>query len=348
MASSAMATGELYFAGEMDPRTQELTSYFKIGIVRESDNRSSTNRMKEHQTGNPRELILIETITTPVVEQIETLMHGAFAPFRISGEWFFFSPEQRDDAISQASRYALEANQSINLMLRAVELQTVSSNDQTMTSSDKSRELHQRLLKIRQEIGVLEKATKSIDTTIRALSDIDVPLGRYATLASGTESEKFDETKFKQNHPDMWSQLTEITVKWQQRFLLTETKEMKEALGETRLEISEISEAVMSQIQIATDSRDISSIHREFLNLLTFLAPLEWEEKCLESELKNELGEYREIEGICSWPRAFKEREAFNKKSLQELHPEIYEEYISVSESKPKLTISRDCGFIHQ
>lgn len=347
MASSAMAAGELYFAGELDPRTQSLTSYFKIGIVRESENRSSTNRMKEHQTGNPRELILIEKITTPVVEQIETLMHGTFAPFRISGEWFFFLPEQREDAISQASRYALKANESINLMLRATELQSVTSNDQTMDPTHRARELHLRLLKIRQEIGVLEKAIKSIDTTIRDLSAINVPLGRYATLTSGTESEKFDETRFKQDHPDLWSQLTEITVKWHQRFLLTETKEMKEALGEFRPEIREISDTVMSQIQIATNSRDISPIHGEFLNLLTFLAPLEWEEKWVESELKNELGEYKEIEGICSWPRAFKEREAFNKKSLQELHPEIYEKYISKSQSKPKLTISRDCGFIH-
>lgn len=348
MASSAMAAGELYFAGEIDPRTQELTPYFKIGIVRESENRSSANRMKEHQTGNPRELMLIETITTPVVEQIETLMHGAFAPFRISGEWFFFSPEQRDNAISQAERYVLEANESIENMLRAAELQTISSNDETMTPSDRASELHQRLLKIRQEIGVLEKATKLIDTTIRDLSSSDVALGRFATLTSGTESEKFDETKFKQDHPDLWSQLYEITPKWQQRFLLNETKEMKEALGEIRPEIREISDVVMSQIQRSIEFSDISFVHGEYLSILTLLAPLEWEEKRLESALKTELGEYHEIEGICSWPRSLKDRGSFNKKALQELHPEIYGEYVSKSQSKPKLTISRDCGFIHQ
>jgi hypothetical protein len=347
MASNAMAAGELYFAGELDPRTQELTSYFKIGIVRESEDRSSVNRMKEHQTGNPRELTLIEAIPTPVVEQIETLMHGAFAPLRISGEWFFFSSEQRDQAIRQATEYALEANDSIMHMKRAIELEKVPSNDETLTPSDRAWELHLRLLNIRHEIKVLENATKLIDATIRDLSSSDVPLGRYATLGSSTESEKFDETKFKQDHPDLWSQLYEITPKWQQRFLLSETKEMKESLGETRSEIREITDAVKSQIQRAIDFRDIAPVHGEFLNVLTFLAPLEWEEKRLESELKAELGEYQEIEGICSWTRSFKDRGSLNKKVLQELHPEIYGKYVSKSQSKPKLTISRDCGFVH-
>ena len=309
MASSAMASGELYFAGEVDPRTQEHTSYIKIGIVREADNRSSSDRMKEHQTGNPRELILITALLTPVVEQIETLMHGTFAPLRLSGEWFFLSPSQRDDVIQQASRYISEAEQSIADMLRAADLQTMPSLDAAIAPNDHVRDLHQRLMIVRREISTLEKATKSIDATVRDLSDQNVPLGRYATLAPPTESEKFDEATFKVEHPELWAQFVETKQSWAQRFLLTETKDMKAALGDLRSEISEISNVVNATIGLAMESRDVSPIHEEFLNILTVLAPLEWEEKRLEAQLKTEIGENREIEGICTWSRESKDRE---------------------------------------
>ena len=54
----SQAAGEIYFIGEKDLRTKELTQYFKVGIVRENPenaDRESTQRLLEHQTGNPRE-----------------------------------------------------------------------------------------------------------------------------------------------------------------------------------------------------------------------------------------------------------------------------------------------------
>ena len=46
------ASGEIYFIGEKDLRTKEITSYYKVGLVRENvenADRSSTQRLLEHQ-----------------------------------------------------------------------------------------------------------------------------------------------------------------------------------------------------------------------------------------------------------------------------------------------------------
>ena len=71
----ATASGEIYFIGEKDLRTKEITPYFKVGIVRENaDNtdRDSTQRLLEHQTGNPRELYIESVVKTDLVELLES------------------------------------------------------------------------------------------------------------------------------------------------------------------------------------------------------------------------------------------------------------------------------------
>jgi hypothetical protein len=84
------AAGEIYFIGEKDLRTKEVSRYFKVGIVRENpDNadRDSTQRLLEHQTGNPRELYIESVVKTDQVELVETLLHKKFATLGVRGEW---------------------------------------------------------------------------------------------------------------------------------------------------------------------------------------------------------------------------------------------------------------------
>ena len=67
--------GQLYFINEQDTQTGVRSNYYKIGIVRDADDRDSKNRLLEHQTGNPRELCIVETLNMPAVEAVETNLH---------------------------------------------------------------------------------------------------------------------------------------------------------------------------------------------------------------------------------------------------------------------------------
>ena len=54
-----LKSGHLYFINEQDVRTGEKSNYYKIGIVYDDKGRDSTDRLLEHQTGNPRQLHIV-------------------------------------------------------------------------------------------------------------------------------------------------------------------------------------------------------------------------------------------------------------------------------------------------
>ena len=58
-----MIIGEVYFIGERDRSTGKLTENVKIGMVGAKGD--SGGRLKGHQTGNPRDLVLHHVVETP-------------------------------------------------------------------------------------------------------------------------------------------------------------------------------------------------------------------------------------------------------------------------------------------
>ena len=76
-----LKNGEIYFIREQVGG--EYTEFTKIGKVAEKPGRSSLDRAKEHQTGNPRPLVPIEVVQTVFVSEVENTLHREFAPKRI-------------------------------------------------------------------------------------------------------------------------------------------------------------------------------------------------------------------------------------------------------------------------
>ena len=80
--------GEIYFIAE-ESSVSAPPVRVKIGLVRESANsRDSRDRLLDHQTGNPRNLVLLEAIKTARVSQVENSLHQRYASQRGIGEWF--------------------------------------------------------------------------------------------------------------------------------------------------------------------------------------------------------------------------------------------------------------------
>ena len=69
MAKINTTSGKLYILRERDYLTQELHPYVKIGIVR--GEKETSIRIGEHQTGNPREIIEVQSLDAPLVEPLE-------------------------------------------------------------------------------------------------------------------------------------------------------------------------------------------------------------------------------------------------------------------------------------
>ena len=67
----------------------------KIGLFKgNNEGRSSFERRKEHQTGNPREIVIeAEVETHAQVSQLGSLVHQRLAKYKIHGEWFNYGKE---------------------------------------------------------------------------------------------------------------------------------------------------------------------------------------------------------------------------------------------------------------
>ena len=68
-------SGTIYVIGEKEDESNSQTLFYKCGIVRDGTGRDSHIRLLEHQTGNPRKLVVVETISAPFVEYVETSIH---------------------------------------------------------------------------------------------------------------------------------------------------------------------------------------------------------------------------------------------------------------------------------
>ena len=62
--------GEIYFIREME--AGQLTEHTKIGLISYKKDRSSNDRLPEHQTGNPRKLVISHVVVTDCVTAVET------------------------------------------------------------------------------------------------------------------------------------------------------------------------------------------------------------------------------------------------------------------------------------
>jgi len=128
------ASGEIYFIGETDYLTKEPTSFYKIGLVREAEGRDSESRLLEHQTGNPRTLSIECTIKTPLVDYIESLLHGLYASNRVEGEWFHLDATELAAAKSSAKNMAAQAEKIVKEAFNAgEEIEQVGRNIEVAT-----------------------------------------------------------------------------------------------------------------------------------------------------------------------------------------------------------------------
>ena len=94
--------GWIYFISDKDRMNGSLCNYYKIGKT--DYDRPIKVRLKEHQTGNPREVIIVESIRTSFIDTLETYLHHRFATNCIYNEWFKFDKRELNEAIKEAKK----------------------------------------------------------------------------------------------------------------------------------------------------------------------------------------------------------------------------------------------------
>jgi len=146
--------GFVYFMTERDLFGYPCGPYVKIGLVKGNDDgRSSFDRRKEHQTGNPREIIIeAEVETHAQVSTLESLVHQRLAKYRIHGEWFNYG----EDGIGPYVELTKEINKDLeaqikdNLLINQYAL--IEDNGEELKPSSDAKDIHNELLDAKKEI----------------------------------------------------------------------------------------------------------------------------------------------------------------------------------------------------
>jgi hypothetical protein len=330
--------GEIYFIRETEYPSGKLSSFVKIGLVHYKEDRDSHGRLSEHQTGNPRRLILDKKhiVKTQAVDMVEARLHRIFSQSRISGEWFELANEgDLDNAVAEARRLAKEVAAHMPKFEMAMKLDTVKSNKKSRDASDHERELGEMLIVARKRSRTCEDYEKQIKSILtKAYNEgADITVAAKTTMRSF--SPKFDVASFASENDKLFqSYLGEIET-WKHTF---DPIPRAKDLGS---DFNEAIAGVQSTLDDVKRTGNFSDIVEATLTLANLKGIAEWEAKVAETELKIAIDRHDEINGVVRWKRYFDPTSKLDEARLAADHPAIYKKYIKTPEPKAFVNLKK-------
>jgi hypothetical protein len=348
----ATASGEIYFIGEKDLRTKEITPYFKVGIVRENaDNadRDSTQRLLEHQTGNPRELYIESVVKTDLVELVETLLHKKFAPLGVRGEWMLLTAEELAQVQKEASALAKEAGEITADLEKAEKLAKEKSDEELVPATDELKALNEIYLESNAKLKSCDDMFDAIkEIFAEALEDEDEEeeVEAFVKVLEKKGKAVFDEESFKAKYERIYSKfvITKSTIKGTASFSGSRgfKKEFKE-FDPTFATMVDGFEPLVEKIKAGKEKKE--SLHGFSLELRRVSAEATWSKMKAESKIKVACGTHAGIDGLFKWARTEKVTESLDRKGLKEAHPELYAEFTTQGEATKAVIVDPKKGY---
>jgi len=322
--------GEIYFVREIDRKSKGFTGFVKIGLVRASERRNSFNRLREHQTGNPRALQILkkEIISTEAVDRVEALLHRLYAKQRVSGEWFEFKSElQVQEAIKRTKAFAKEVAKIVPVFDEAEALGKAQDNDKSIPATDQHKKLLETIAIANLEISEIKVLESVIDAKFAEAVKAGVSgMDKVVKTQIRTIKPFFDEDAFKQANPKIYAKYLVPSQKWYGRFL-------SDAKAKKSFKISQDFESflreVESQIAAVKNVEESAALNEPLLALTQRKALSTWEHDVADAQLRVACGKNQAILGICKWERRFNAIDIFNEGLFQEENPQLWADYLT-------------------
>jgi hypothetical protein len=330
-------SGEVYFVRETNLREKSLSPFVKIGLV--ADKRSSEDRLKEHQTGNPRHLFNQEVVVTDSVHTVEALMHRFYAPYRVSGEWFEFTTEiEVDAAIQKVRELASEMSSITPLFISAEKLAAVASTGAVLEPTAEVLSVVARWAdskaRLNQCIGVLDQIKEKLKLALASGADTKGVV-KETTV---TFKPKFSEGVLKADDENLWKKYVNYADTWSARFTNSIVLPPFE-------ELSEEFRNALSALQKKVDEipiEDAYLLNETQLELTMITALADWDLSLADAELRIAVGDASEIKGVCKWTRKPGTPKAiFDEETFAVEHPDLWTKYTLTKDSFTKISISK-------
>jgi hypothetical protein len=348
----AAASGEIYIIGEKDLRTREVTQYFKVGIVRENSNnadRDSTQRLLEHQTGNPRELFIESVVKTELVELVETLLHKKFAPLGVRGEWMKLTESELNQVKVEALSLAKEAKGIITDLQKAENLAKEKSDKVTIPATDELLALNQTYLESNAKLkasGEMFNVIKEVLSDALEDEDEEEEVEVFVQVQERKGRAIFDEKSFKAKYEAIYSKFVISTSHIKGTPSYSGSRSFKKDFVDFDPSFAKMVdgfEPLVKKIVAGKETKE--SLHAFSLELRRATAEAEWSKMKAESKIKVACGTHAGIEGVFKWVRTERITESLDKKALKDAHPDLVEEFTTAGQSTKAVLVDPKKGY---
>jgi hypothetical protein len=313
--------GEIYFIREQ--LAGGYSGFTKIGLVREKDGRSSADRAKEHQTGNPRPLVPIEVVPTVFVSEVENTLHREFASRRIlPGEWFRLDDSQLSEAIARCTALATTNGSYIPIFEEAERLESLPSGADILPASD--------------EATLLLGAHRASTYGLKQISDVisrykvflvsanarGVNVDDYVRISESAGRQTLDKTLFRKNYFEIVQSFTVTETQLGSKFSVASNKSDNFSGDERIADSLATTAALAAAITRAEESTQaLADMHQLYLSLIGLQPALKKQVAIAEANLQVLCGTHAGIDTVCSWPRMQEQSSRTDWKAIKDAHP---------------------------
>ena len=332
--------GTIYIIGELD-YSGEPTGLYKIGLVNDNGSRSVEKRLLEHQTANPRELRIVHVEPTPIVERVETLLHGEFASHRVGGEWFHFPDALISRAVEATIEHAAEARLAHDDLDRAAELNLIESNGCYIDPTAEDLRLHIDVCTANAELKQVRQVQKHLTEQMLACQQDGSAERQWVRLERKAGVMTFDRVAFARRHPRINASYLMQKTSLTRRFTISPAGDSHE---ET-VRDADLSTLLDNSRTMTACSTDGETLHRLYLELIAHEAQLQWEADRLSNRLRAACGEHDGITSVCTWRRRETVTEVLDTARLKRERPALHRMFVQVREPVTAAVPSRDLGY---
>ena len=338
--------GELYVIGEIDLRTNQKTNYYKVGIVREKKERTSAERLKDHQTGNPRKLFVHDFIKCQVVEEVETVFHKLMAPKGVRGEWLELEESELAQAIGLIKRLNEEVNDHYGFFEQAELLKKQESSEEVVSADEEILGWHRSYAAADVRSKAAGKVLKLISDALKEAVSSGVELNQIVEIQLKEGRKSFDKESFRAQYADLFEKYVTFEETSKQRFTPTIPKEIKDSLNEIDPELFNTLEVIEGFIEdVKSSKRTYQELHGQYLRVLSIEADADWIKTIAEARIKTACAAAGGIEGVCTWSRANETRQAFDEKLFREENPDLADQFTTIGVNVQAVIVNPKRGY---
>lgn len=318
-------SGTLYIKGERDHVRDEVSPYYKVGIVR--GKREVTARDKALKTGNPRTITNLFEIESPFVQKLETRLHNEYAFARVSsGEWFDSGRFSVDAMTAAATALGDELAAAAPSLVRSAQIAGPGAG-QVVSPTPRILELHADFTRASVEKSALVKHRSALNAELGRRAGADKALyGLYFKETRTDDKMSFSTVELKKVHPDLHR---EFSRKGEGKY------SYKITLGE---HTGDILSDVIPVEELGDASVAPQVLHRQSLELWALIAQRDWGLAVLEAHILSEAADLRGIQDVLTW--SYNERNFFDTEAFAAKYPELVTEFTSLSSGKTSYSVA--------